>query len=179
MWRWAICVGLCAVLSACAINPPPTELRTRDDQFSPYREIASGQLRSGTGDSRELMQLIGRIDRKTAVVSTMVQITHVYRASMRLVFETARNVRAEPLRLAQLGRTSDCSPKIGCIYTEVYTIDIPESELRQAPATGYQFKIFARIGGERLMTIPKSLTTDLLQKIDADRQQHPQQVAKR
>ena len=179
MWRWAISLGLCATLSACAVNPPPSQVQVRDDQFAPYREMATGAVESGSGLSVESFQLFARIDRTTGALSTFVKVMHIYKAVMRVSFESARNIRAEPLKLTALGKTSKCKPGAGCTYFEVYTIDIPETELRQAGPTGYPFKIFARVAGERLLTIPKPLIDELLKKIDADRQLHPQQVAKR
>jgi hypothetical protein len=175
----AFLVACSALLQACAVNPPPSHVQVRDDNFAPYREMATGSVESGNGLSLESLQLFARIDRTTGALSTFVKVTHVYKAALKVFFESARNTRAEPLKLTPLGRTSKCNPKTGCIYTEVYQIDIPETELRQAGPAGYPFKVFARVAGERTLTIPKALVDSLLHKIEIDRQQHPQQVAKR
>ena len=56
-----------------------------------------------------------------------------------------------------------------CTYTEVFTVEIPEAELRQASPEGYRFKVFARLGPGAEVIIPKVQIAALLARIDADR----------
>jgi hypothetical protein len=51
----------------------------------------------------------------------------------------------------------------------VFTVDIPEAELRQAGPEGYQLKLFARNGPGAVLGIPKAQIAALLARIDADR----------
>jgi len=50
--------------------------------------------------------------------------------------------------------------------TESLMIGIPETELRQAPPGGYQFKVFARDGSDVLIAIPQAVIEKLLTKLD-------------
>jgi len=45
-------------------------------------------------------------------------------------------------------------------------IEIPQTELRQAPPAGYQLKVFARDGSDVLVTIPQAAIEKLLAKLD-------------
>jgi hypothetical protein len=84
-------------------------------------------------------------------------------------YEPARNSRAEPLRVTAISSSGRCRSGSSCPYGEVFTVDIPEPELRQAAHTGYRLKLFARTGPEGLVSIPRSQIADLLARIDADR----------
>jgi hypothetical protein len=44
-------------------------------------------------------------------------------------------------------------------------IGIPEAELRRAPPSGYQLKVFARDGSDVLITIPQAAIEKLLAKL--------------
>lgn len=52
-----------------------------------------------------------------------------------------------------------------CSVTETLMIGIPEAELRQAPPSGYQLKVFAHGGSDVLITIPRAAIEKLLAKL--------------
>ena len=168
---------LIAVLtaSACASQQDKIDVASQivktDDQFLPYREYTSGALRSSTANGLDGSILVARIDRKTGALSTAVQYVSVYTHDGKYNYQSARNSRAEQLKLSVISRRSGhCSRKDGtCTHDEVLHIDIPEDALRQAPAEGYQVKLFARLGPDALITIPKQMIVSLFAKIDADR----------
>ena len=56
-----------------------------------------------------------------------------------------------------------------CIYMEVVGVAIPEADLRSAPAEGYPVKLFAHLGPDALIPIPKELIVSLLAKVDGEK----------
>jgi len=170
MWR---VIAACCVLQACASPEQQfaqaSAIKANDDQFRPFREYTTGEIRTGNAIGLGSKQLVGRVDRQTGALTTLLQFQIAYTGDHRRSYENARNDRAEPLALNPVQRHSKCHPRNGCVYSEVFLVVIPEAELRQAPAAGYQVKAFARNGPDVLVTIPKELIASLFAKIDADR----------
>jgi hypothetical protein len=73
------------------------------------------------------------------------------------------------LRLTVVSSTGRCRTGSSCPYGERFSVEIPEAELRQAAAPGYQLKLFARNGPDALVTIPKAAIVRLLERIDRER----------
>jgi hypothetical protein len=165
-------------LAACSIPPPPNEIRARDDQFAPYRELATGNFRPAFDGTPVAARLMARIDRQTGVTRTFLRMEIAYRGTHRRSYEIARNNRAEMLRLSHIANHGRACPKTqDCNISEVLEIDLPEADLRAAGPAGYSFKLFAKIGPEVIVTTPRDLITNLTALIDADRKAFPPPVA--
>lgn len=148
-----------------------SQIRTADDQFKPYREFISGEMRAANAAGLGNKALIARVDRKTGAVTTLLEFHIVYSDTHRRLYETARNNRAELLQLSSVQRQGQCKYASGneCPYSELFTVFLPDAQLRTAGPEGYPIKIFARNGPDLLIAIPKPLITSLLAKVDADK----------
>jgi hypothetical protein len=163
---WGL-IAACCLLQASLVQAG--QIKVNDDRFRPFREYTTGEIRTGNASALARNQLIGRIDRKSGALTTLLQVEIAYLGTHKRAYENARNSRAEPLRLNSVQRHAKCHPRNGCVYSEVFLVIIPEIELRQAARAGYQVKAFARNGPDVLITIPKELIASLFAKIDADR----------
>jgi hypothetical protein len=173
MW---VVIAACLLLQACASPAQQlvqaSQIRVNDDQFRPFREYTTGEIRTGNALGLGSKQLVGRVDRQTGALTTLLQFEIAYLGDHKRFYENARNERAEPLPLNAVHRNAKCHPRNGCVYSEIFLVVIPEAELRQAPPAGYQIKAFARNGPDVLVTIPKEHIVSLFAKIDADRPQN-------
>ena len=165
---WGLIVA-CCLYQACPSLVHATPIKVNDDRFRPFREYTTGEIRTGNGNGLGSQQLVGRIDRRTGALTTLLQVQIAYLGTHKRSYENARNNRAEPLRLNSVQRHAKCHPKNGCVYSETFLVIVPETELRQAPGAGYQVKAFARNGPEILISIPKEHIASLFARIDADR----------
>jgi hypothetical protein len=147
---------------------PVTQIATQDDRFQPYRELRSSPVTLRAYPNIISYTLTARIDRKTSAVTMGVEVTFVYVAQLRRYYNAARNARAESLRLVPIRAAGRCS-RNPCPHEEIFAVEIPESDLRQAPAEGYALKIFARSGPEAVITIGKDRIGALLAEVDAAR----------
>jgi hypothetical protein len=161
--RFAALISLlgCALLAACAGGASAPEIALRDDTFRPYREYATPQRTVRAYPNTLATELIARVDRKTAATTTLLSADFTYWGSRMRKYESARDVRARALTFAQISRNRSCQ-KGECVFEERFTVEIPQAELRSAPSTGYQLKIFARDGGDAAITIGRSDIEQLL-----------------
>ena len=81
----------------------------------------------------------------------------------------SRNSPAQPLRFIRVAFHGRCPAGVTCAYPEVFTVEIPEVELRQAAPECYRFKVFARLCPDAEVIIPKVQIAAPLARIDADR----------
>lgn len=176
MRRWlgvAAGVAACWMLQACAAAaqqaPQSGQIQVRDDKFRPYREYTTGRVRAGAYPNLLALELNGRIDRQSGALTTLLSVEFAYVSDHKRGYETARNSRAESLRFTRLSSHGRCPPGAKCSYSEVFTVEIPEAELRQAAPEGYQLKVFARNGPGAVVAVPKAQIAALLARIDADR----------
>jgi hypothetical protein len=160
------------IAAGCLLQASPVqarEIKITDDRFRPFREYTTGEIRIGNASGLASKQLVGRVDRQTGALTTLLQFEIAYLGNHKRSYENARNNRAEPLTFKPIRRHAKCHPRNGCVYSEMFLVIIPEAELRQVPGAGYQIKAFARNGPDILVTIPKELIARLFAKIDADR----------
>jgi hypothetical protein len=146
------------------------QIQLRDDKFSPYREYTSGQARAGTYPNLVGVELLGRIDRQSGMLTTLLRVEFAYVSGRKRGYEAARNSRAQPLSFTKVASNRRC--RFGadeCVYSETFTVEIPEAELRQAPPEGYQLKAFARNVPGATIGIPQATVVAMLARIDADR----------
>jgi hypothetical protein len=160
-------IGATCLLQASLVHA--SQIKISDDRFRPFREYTTGEIKTGNASGLASKQLVGRVDRRTGALTTLLQFQIAYLGNHKRSYESARNNRAEPLRLNSVQRNAKCHPRSGCVYSEMFLVIIPEAQLRQAPAAGYQIKAFARNGPDLLVTIPKELIAGLFAKMDADR----------
>ncbi|MBX9592596.1 MAG: hypothetical protein K2X43_25185 [Hyphomonadaceae bacterium] len=169
----ATAAAACWMLQACAAAAQqaahPGQIQVRDDKFQPYREYTTGRVRAGAHPNLLALELNGRIDRRSGALTTLLSVEFAYMSGYKRGYETARNSRAEVLHLTKLSSSGRCPSGSMCAYGEVFTVEIPEAELRQAAPEGYQLKVFARTGPAAVVTIPKAQIAALLARIDADR----------
>jgi len=163
---WLFAVFAAMALPGCYINPPPSkEITLRDDEFRPFVEYATPSIRMSSYPNYIFLRLVARIDRKTGERSTLAGLAFVYPGRAMRKYNSARKARAEVLRFYKPTRNRSCEECV-CSVTERLMIGIPETELRQAPPSGYKFKVFARDGSEALITIPQDAIEQLFAKLD-------------
>ena len=165
-WLFALMV------SGCATNPIGPAL-SRDDPFSPYREVISSAVRPPAFPDNIEYKLIGRRDRGTGVVTLFADVMVVYKGGKQVKYEVARNNRAEPLPFTVVMRNSSGCMKKPCQYSEHVRIEITEADLRTAAGSGgYAIKIFARAGNEHIIQLPQDLIQSLFASMDAPNTPH-------
>lgn len=171
-------VSIISVLAAsCASDQQKIEaassVSVADDQFRPYREYSTGFIQSSNTTGLDSKRLVARVDRTTGAVTTALEFIVTYKGQLKYTYDTARNSKAEPLKVGVIAhKASNCKrSESTCIYLEVVGVTIPEAELRNAPADGYPVKLFAHLGPDALIPIPKQLIVSLLAKVDAGRSQ--------
>ncbi len=176
MRRWwatvavtAVCCALVATAAAAQQVAQSGQIQLRDDKFSPYREYTTGPIRAGTYPNALEVQLIGRIDRQSSVLTTFLSVQFAYVSDHKRGYEAARNSSAQPLGFTKVASNRRCQLNAACTHSEVFTVEIPEAQLRQAPPEGYQLKLFARNGPGAVVGIAKAQIAALLARIDADR----------
>ena len=167
-WAAAVCVGACVGLSACAMAPP-TEVGARDDQFRPYREVETAAYSPSVYPGIMHIRLAGHIDRQTGAVTTLFKVKHSYVGQHRHNYEIARNAKAEQLKLTVIARYGNCRVRTDCPLDELYTIEVPEADLRAAGAQGYRYKVFPRVGPENLITVPPETVAAFLALLDKEK----------
>jgi hypothetical protein len=165
----AACCAFGAAVAAAQQTAQSGQIQVRDDKFRPYREYTTGQVRAGAYPNLLAVELSGRIDRQSGALTTLLSVEFAYMSGHKRGYEAARNSRAQPLRFTKLSSTGRCQFGATCAYGEMFTVEIPEAELRQAAPEGYQLKVFARNGPGAVVGIAKSQIVALLARIDADR----------
>ncbi len=170
------CVCLAGLLAAsCASDQQKIDAASNvsltDDQFRPYREYSTGFIDGATTSGLDSKRLVARVDRKTGAVAASLEFIVTYKGRLKYTYDTARNSKAEPLKVGVIAhKASSCKrSESTCIYTEVVGVAIPEADLRRAPAEGYPVKLFAHLGPDALIPIPKQLITSLLAKVDGEK----------
>ena len=153
--RWAavFCLGAGLGLSACAIGPP-TDVAARDDQFRPYREVETATYMIPVHPGMMQLRLTAHIERTTGAVTTLIKVKHAYTGQHRHNYGIARNERAEQLKLNVVARYGNCRVRTECPLDELYTIEVPETELRAATTKGYRYQVFPQVGPDILVTVP-------------------------
>jgi hypothetical protein len=167
LWRMGL-VGVAGLMAACSMKPP-TEAAVRDDQFRPYREVETAPFRFTVQPGNMTMRLVAQIDRQTGAVAALVKIHHNYLGQHRHNYETARNNRAEPLKLSVVARYGNCQVRTNCPLDELYSIEVGEGDLRAAGKAGFLFKVFPRVGQDILVTVPPEMIGSLFALVDQDR----------
>jgi hypothetical protein len=166
----AVLMSVIVAVSAVACTPtPPTAALSRDDPFRPHREIETDVFRYPTNPGIIAMRLSAEIDRKSAQTTTLLKVHHSYTGRHRNNYESARNAKAELLKLTVVRRYGDCHAKPSCPIEEMYKVEIPEADLRAASATGYALKVFPHTGPDMLITIPREMIASLTALLDKDR----------
>lgn len=169
-------VGCAAGGSAPTIVGVLPETKGRDDPFSPWQEHTTAMLRTGAVPNVTTVRLIGRKDRKTGAVTTHARVAIYYEDHVKRYYDTARDARAEPLRVTVITRDFPLCGKRPCRYSEEVMVDLPEAELRNVLANGksYPFKMFSRVGKESLVNVPKELVASLLASVGQSVQAVPE-----
>jgi hypothetical protein len=157
--------ALAVLLAASAFAAHAAEITLRDDKFQPYREYTTGRVVVSTYPNLLATELLARIDRKTAAAETLVSVEVAYEGYRARHYDGARDAHAEPLAFNAVAHEGGC-PRPPCAYDEKFTVAIPIPELRNAPAGGYQLKVFAKGGGDMLITVPRGAIDRLLTVID-------------
>jgi hypothetical protein len=145
------------LLGACA-PAPPTEVLSKNDPFKPYSEIESLHHRVPVDPGSLVFRLVAQTD---------VKVQHSYTGRHRNNYESARNAKAQALPFNVVARYGQCRVREDCPLDELYTVEIPEAELRGARTTGYPFKVFPRTGKEIVLTVPPEMIGSLLTQLDA------------
>lgn len=152
----ALILVLCsAFMTACTINPPAPEVAVLDDNFRPFVEYTTRPREVFAYPNSVVTRLVAHIDRKTGARYVKLGVGYSYVGAAMRKYRDARNARAERLRFQKGSRNRSCKDH-RCIFTEHFTIEVPEEELRAAPASGYELKVFARSGHATKLTVHKA-----------------------
>jgi hypothetical protein len=165
----AVVAVLAVLLLAGCTAAPPTEVLSKDDPFKPYREIESPHHRVPVNPGSVLYRLVAQTDRATGTTAILVKVQHSYLGRHRNTYESARNARAEPLPFTVIARYGQCRVREDCPIDELYTVQVPEADLRAARDKGYAFKVFPRTGPEIVITVPPEMIASLTARLDAER----------
>jgi hypothetical protein len=163
IFKSVACCAIAVIVSACTTTIEP--VIARNDPFTPYQEYISNTIKQGFHETHLQYRIIGRRDRKTGSVTTLARVGIGYIGNHQRKYEIARNNRAETLPITVIVRTPGCMKK-PCPYVEEFDVEIPEAELRAGAAASYAFKVFARMGQEHVVDIPKPLIRSLIDGID-------------
>lgn len=155
-------------LAACTMAPP-TDVGARDDQFRPYREVETAAYSPSIYPGAMQIRLAGHIDRQTSAVTTLVKVKHHYLGRHRHNYEIARNDRAEQLKFNVIARYGGCRNNDSCPLDELYSVELPEADLRAAGKKGYRYKVFPRVGPEILITLPPETIDAFLLLLDKEK----------
>jgi hypothetical protein len=161
-------LGTCASVGACA-PAPPTEVLSKNDPFKPYSEIESLHHRVPVDPGWLVYRLVAQTDRGSGASTILVKVQHSYTSRHRNNYESARNAKAQALPFNVVARYGQCRLREDCPLDELYTVQIPEADLRAARTTGYPFKVFPRVGNEILITVPPEMIGSLFKQLDASR----------
>ena len=135
------------------------------DEAKAVREVAIPGVRVSGGENQLALTLGARIDRQSQSAPQLrAEIT--YTATAARTYDTARDLAGKILRTERPGSGDRCKPGVACAYVEIVRIELPDAELRQAKATGYRLKLFARNGPEIEIGIPGGQIAALYDKID-------------
>lgn len=162
----AVAVAGCATTeqqTAAAVNG-----RILDDKFRPYKEFQTGEIRVANAVGSGAKRLVARVDRSSGRVSWILSFAITYGGTGRH-YREARNARAEPLQVRTLAHNSSNCMNGPCHHFETLEIELPEGELRQAPAGGYQLKLLAKSGPDALIEVAKPVIDSLLAQVEANR----------
>jgi hypothetical protein len=168
-------VGVVAALflcGACATSEQQiaqaSVVQVADDQFKPFREYSSGPLKSSSGDTLQIAMLAVRIDRKAGARQILTEVSVHYTSGWDRNYLRARDSAAQELPTKVVARNGQCRKNV-CDRWEIVNIGISETALRQAPGSGYQFKLFAsKTGDDVLVTLPKPVIVSLFAKADGE-----------
>lgn len=162
----AVLLGACAGGGTASLEAPPQAVAKKDDQFKPYREVTTPEVRVGQLPTALGLTLSARIDRQTNVVQPYLRVEVIYVGTGKRNYDSARDSGAGLLKLERLTGNAQCKPGQSCNHDEIVLIEIPEAALRQAKVSGYRLKLFARNGPEIEIGIPGPQITSLYAKID-------------
>ena len=157
----------------------PARSRCATTNSVPTANTPRGPVRAGTHYNALVLELNGRIDRQSGALTTLLKIAFAYKSDHKRGYDTARNSRAQPLRFTRVASHGRCPAGAICAHTEVFTVEIPEAELRQAAPEGYRFKVLARLGPDAEVIIPRVQIAALLARIDGERLPSVKQAAQR
>ena len=163
------CLRLCAVamlvgLTGCTIGPPSPQLAVRDDTFLPYREITTGRTSIVHATSVISTELLGRVDRESGAVVTLLDVEITYFTTHMAGFREARSANALSLATRSGYRHRSCS-KGDCTFKEGLTVTIPRAELEAAGPQGYNIKLFSPAFESPIIVVQKSHIDQLLKAI--------------
>lgn len=157
-------LALC--LAGCSVAPPAAEIRDKDDPFSPAKQMATGFVRVPSQAAVVGLQLVAEVDKKSGEAKAIARVQLLYNDAHGRKYATARNDRAEVLPLVTQATKGRCALGNQCPHEEIVTVTLPLGDLRRVSGEGYRFKLFARIGPDVLVTVPRDLAANLVASVD-------------
>lgn len=162
---WGV-LGLALIMAGCSVAPPAADIREKDDPFSPAKTMATGFVRVPSQAAVVGLQLVAEVDRKSGEARAVARVQLLYNDGHGRKYETARNDRAEALPLVTQATKGRCSLGAQCPHEEIIAVTLPIADLRRVSGEGYRFKLFARIGPDVLVTVPRDLVANLIASVD-------------
>ncbi len=165
--RAIVCgVVLAVFVAGCSAAPPAAEIREKDDPFSPAKTMATGFVRVPSPVAVVGLQLVAEVDKKTGDAKAIARVQLLYNDAHGRKYETARNDRAEALPLVTQAAKGRCALGNQCPHEEIVAVTLPLADLRRVSGDGYRFKLFARIGPDVLVTVPRDLAANIVASVD-------------
>jgi hypothetical protein len=167
---WIPSVVAALFIGACAAHNP-LDIAQTDDPFRSYREYTSSNPQ-GVVSSGGLLSLdtflSARVDKNSGALSIKL-IAHLSNGSdFRRKYKTAANIHAQPLDVSIIAHHGSCDRNYGCVRSELLEISLPEADLRNLDGDEYKLKLFAVVGPDITISIPKAPIVALMAKADAD-----------
>lgn len=140
---------------------------TVDDRAQPAVKFKSRTFDHGPPEDKVLWALIAVRQRATGQSHFYLQWKNVYGAAAWRKFATAMAGTTELLTLTTLKRDIElCTPKAGCVFEELYNIDLSRSLLERAAAQGgMAVRVSAEDGTTRVSAVPGALIAALLAQV--------------
>jgi len=180
-----LCLFVGAALSACVTdtheaNSPtgryapelPYDAVIVYDRFSPAIEVKMTPGKRGQApDGTEIISLNGQIDRKTGSTLTWVSWTEVYTDRQWRFYSRASSDKGKALSMKEVDRSVHRCSSGTCVYSETYSVMVPLPDLEAAMAGGgIKFKLYGKLGDERLVHLPAFSLKPFVGKVEEARQ---------
>lgn len=128
--------------------------------------MATGFVRVPSTAAVVGLQLVAEVDKASKDAKAIARVQVLYNDGHSRKYEVARNDRAEQLPLVTQATKGRCSLGSQCPHEEILAVTLPMADLRKMTGEGYRFKLFARIGPDVLVTVPRDLVTNIVASVD-------------
>lgn len=147
--------------------PEAMAIAVIDERAQPVVKFKSRTFDHGPPEDKALWALIALKPRAAGRTRFYLQWKNVYGAAAWRKFNRAMIGGTEALTLVTLKRDITlCTPRAGCVFEELYNIDLSRGQLERAAAQGVMtLTLGAEDGTTRVSAVPGALITALLARV--------------